>query len=65
MGAATRFIMSAPVPVDQRIGISPMKAAATVMILGRTRFTAPCTMASCRSGSDRRRPAACASFRDP
>jgi hypothetical protein len=41
MGAATRFIMSAPVPVDHMMGMSPMKAAVTVIILGRTRFTAP------------------------
>ena len=40
-GAATRFITSAPVPVDHRIGTRPAKAAATVMNFGRMRFTAP------------------------
>lgn len=41
MGATTRFIMSEPVPVDHMIGINPMNAAVTVIILGRTLFTAP------------------------
>jgi hypothetical protein len=31
--AAIRFITSAPVPVDQRIGSRPMKAAQTVIAL--------------------------------
>jgi hypothetical protein len=41
MGAAMRFITSAPVPVDHMMGKRPMKAAQTVMALGRTRLTAP------------------------
>ena len=49
MGAAIRFITSAPAPVDHMIGTSPKKAQATVMTLGRTRLTAPCMMASFRS----------------
>ena len=56
MGAATRFMTSAPVPTDHMIGIRPMKAAATVIIFGRTRFTAPWMMASCRSGRVRSLP---------
>ena len=36
IGATTRFIiMSAPVPRDHMMGISPVKAAATVIIFGR------------------------------
>ena len=58
MGAAMRFITSAPVPVDHMIGSRPMKAAQTVMALGRTRFTAPWMMASTRSPVLFRRPAA-------
>ena len=49
IGATTRFIMSAPVPSDHMIGISPMKAAATVIILGRILFTAPWMIASLSS----------------
>jgi hypothetical protein len=49
MGAAIRFIMSAPVPVAHMIGSNPMKAAMTVIILGRTRFTAPWMIASSKS----------------
>lgn len=49
MGAAIRFIKSAPVPVDHMMGKRPSSAAHTVMALGRTRFTAPCTMASIKS----------------
>ncbi len=56
IGAAMRFITSAPAPVDHMIGRSPMKAAITVIIFGRTRFTAPCTMASSRSSELRRCP---------
>ena len=61
MGAATRFITSAPVPVDHMMGMRPIMAAATVIILGRTRLTAPWTMASCRSARLRSRPFALAS----
>jgi lactate permease len=42
-------------------GIKPMKAAVTVIIFGRTRFTAPWTMASCRSRTVWRRPSRLAS----
>ena len=41
MGAAIRFITSAPAPWDHIIVNSPMNAAITVIIFGRTRFTAP------------------------
>ncbi len=41
MGAATRFIMSAPTAADHMIGINPINAAITVIAFGRTRFTAP------------------------
>ncbi len=44
-----RFMTSAPLPVDHMIGSSPRNAATTVMAFGRTRLTAPWTMASCRS----------------
>ena len=40
MGAAMRRIVSAPVPVAQSNGTRPMNAAATVIVLGRMRFTA-------------------------
>ena len=41
IGATTRFIMSDPAPIDHMIGINPINAALTVIILGRTRLTAP------------------------
>ena len=41
IGAAMRFMTSAPAPVDHMIGTSPKNAHATVIILGRTRLTAP------------------------
>ncbi len=41
MGAAIRFIRSAPVPIDHMMGSRPIIAAITVMALGRTRLTAP------------------------
>jgi len=41
IGAAIRFMASEPAPVAHIIGKSPMNAAITVIILGRTRFTAP------------------------
>src|SRR3954465_13840158 len=47
-GGGTRFITSEPVPVAQRMGARPTKAVATVMNLGRSRFTAPSRMAACR-----------------
>ena len=37
MGAATRFITSAPVPVVHMIGNKPPMIADTVIIFGRTR----------------------------
>ena len=52
---------SAPVPIDHMMGMSPIMAAATVISLGRTRFTAPWTMASCRSERERSFPSALAS----
>jgi hypothetical protein len=39
----------------------PIMAAVTVIIFGRRRFTAPWTIASCRSAIDRSRPFALAS----
>ena len=44
IGAAIRFIRSAPVPVDHMIGKRPSIAAQTVIAFGRTRFTAPWTI---------------------
>ena len=41
IGAAMRFITLAPVPLPQRIGSKPAMIAVTVIILGRTRSTAP------------------------
>ena len=58
MGAAMRFMTSAPVPVDHMIGTRPKKAQATVMTFGRTRLTAPCRMAALRSSRVRIVPAA-------
>ena len=46
MGAAIRFITSAPVPVDHMMGINPSDMVATVMNLGRMRLAAPLRMAS-------------------
>ena len=51
IGAAIRFITLAPVPLDHMIGKSPAMIAVTVMILGRTRSTAPSMTASYRSRS--------------
>ena len=61
IGAAIRFIMSAPTPVDHMIGRRPKKAERTVIAFGRIRFTAPWTIASTRSGRFRRSPFAFAS----
>jgi len=41
IGAAMRFMTSAPAEDDHMIGSKPMNAAATVIIFGRARFTAP------------------------
>ena len=56
IGAAMRFITSAPVPVAHRIGTRPTNMVATVMNFGRIRRAAPATMASCRSARDVMRP---------
>src|SRR3954465_2777398 len=47
IGAAIRFIPSAPVPVDHMIGRSPMPIVATVITFGRNRLTAPSMIARC------------------
>ena len=49
IGAAMRFITSAPLPIDHMIGKRPIIAAMTVMAFGRTRLTAPWMTASRRS----------------
>ena len=41
IGAAIRFITSAPAPMDHKIGINPRNIVATVINLGRSRLTAP------------------------
>jgi hypothetical protein len=41
MGAAMRFITSAPAPADHMMGASPTNMVATVMNFGRMRLTAP------------------------
>ncbi len=41
IGAAIRFITSAPVPLLHMIGSSPARITHAVMIFGRTRLTAP------------------------
>ena len=56
IGAAIRFITSAPADVDHMIGSSPMNAAATVISFGRARFTAPWTIASSRPPASRSAP---------
>ena len=45
IGTAMRCMSSAPVPVLQRMGTRPAMMAATVIIFGRTRSTAPSMMA--------------------
>jgi hypothetical protein len=57
MGAAIRFMVSAPAPIDHMIGISARKVVITVMNLGRSRWTAPSMMASRSSARVRSRPA--------
>ena len=47
-GAATRFMISDPVPLDHSIGISPVLIAAKVINFGRNRLAAPSTIASQR-----------------
>ena len=46
MGAAIRFIRSAPVPSLQSTGSKPIIAHSTVIAFGRMRRAAPSTMAS-------------------
>ncbi|GIW72801.1 MAG: hypothetical protein KatS3mg102_2343 [Planctomycetota bacterium] len=46
IGAASRFMGPAPVPLAHMIGSRPRMVVTTVIILGRTRSTAPSTMAS-------------------
>jgi large-conductance mechanosensitive channel len=41
IGAAMRFMTSAPAPADHMIGARPINMHATVMNFGRMRFTAP------------------------
>ncbi len=48
IGAAIRFITSAPVPWLHIIGSNPRKMAEAVITTGRTRRIAPSTMASTR-----------------
>ena len=48
MGAAIRFMTSDPVPWLHMMGRSPTIVETTVIILGRTRITAPSMMASRR-----------------
>jgi len=45
MGAAIRFMTSAPVPVDHMMGTSPKNMVDTVMNFGRSRYTAPSRIA--------------------
>src|ERR1700720_3383773 len=46
IGTAIRCITSAPVPLLHMIGRSPAMMAATVIIFGRTRSTAPASIAA-------------------
>jgi len=50
IGTAMRCITSDPVPSFHRIGNSPAVIAVTVIILGRTRSTAPSMMAALLRG---------------
>ena len=63
MGAAILFITSAPLPDDHISGSRPNSMQATVMILGRSRLTAPFTMASRRSSQLRISPLRMASLK--
>ncbi len=58
IGAAIRFITSAPVPVLTMIGTSAMNVVSTVISFGRMRRAAPSTIASRRSAKSRIRPSA-------
>jgi hypothetical protein len=46
---AMRCMTSEPVPSFHRMGSLPAAMAVTVIILGRTRSTAPSMIAACRS----------------
>ena len=58
IGTAMRCMTSEPVPVLHRIGSRPAMIAVTVIILGRTRSTAPSTIAALRSARVNGRPSA-------
>ncbi len=69
IGTAMRCISSAPAPWLHMIGSRPAMIAATVIIFGRTRSTAPDMIAACKSARVKGRPS-CArrsfsSFRAP
>ena len=49
IGAAIRRITSEPVPLPHMMGSSPPMIAATVIMIGRTRMSAPWITDSCRS----------------
>ena len=49
-GAAIRFMTSEPVPTAHMIGMRPRNVVATVMNLGRSRWTAPSRMACLQLG---------------
>ena len=57
IGAAMRFITSAPVPVLHKIGKRPIMVVSTVISFGRMRCAAPSTIASRRSSWVRSVPA--------
>ena len=57
IGAAIRCITSAPVPWLSMMGKSPAMITATVIAFGRTRSTAPSSMASRSSASVAAAPA--------
>jgi hypothetical protein len=61
IGTAMRCITSEPVPVLHMIGSKPAIMATTVIILGRTRSTAPRMMAAFNSARVNGRCAAAAS----
>ena len=58
MGAATRFMTSAPAPCDHSSGTRPIIMVATVMSFGRTRWTEPSSVASTMSSKHLMRPSA-------
>ena len=56
IGAATRFITSAPVPCPHNMGISPAMIAVTVMAFGRSRSQAPAITEAETAAWSRRSP---------